>query len=1154
VQSCAWASRPLNAYDYVVLDLLERDQDPLRTISDDSGQWSFFLPPRQAIRYAIFDPVSGLISQGFDTTAPSGQRTSLTGATFRASTANDTDGDGLPDDIEHAIGTSPFRQDSNTDGLSDFSAIRNGEDPLAGFSLPIGIIGSLNLQGRSLDIAALPEDTNPTSRLALVAIGTGLAVVDLSNALSPNLLSRLPLSGNADSVAYDHTNRLAAVATGGSLAILDLSTPTTPILQRAIAVAAEQVEVLDGIAYLITGGELRSHDLTTGNLLTTLPLGAALVGLARAGTTLYARDAQNRIHVVQATGGGGELLTLRGSLQLPSSVGNTGERKLFAADGILYLPADDGFQGGFATVDVRNPTAPILLSGPDDRGLAGRAIALTGSGRAVIVGSPGGVFGTNVADVINTSDVMNTGALITRVNLPSRPNDVAIVNGLAVVATDAGLQVVNVLPRDVNGVAPTLSINTTGLDANPGRPGIQVREGAILPLSVSLSDDVLVSTVDVLVNGQVSWSDNSYPFDWRVNLPTIVSNGGTTVTVRARATDSGGTIGLSNPVTLELTPDSIAPTLLSSTPSERMPMGRTARTLTLLFSEPVRFEQPVEAVFQLLDATNNSIPFNDAIVRGGGRQLQLNLSSPPPEGPYRLQYIRSLIRDLAGNALGTGLGRIDFIVSPYDQIIIGSESNEKLTGGEGNDFLNGLAGGDMLYGYAGNDVLLGGENSDQLFGGAGNDLLDVGNGWSEGEFAWGEAGDDTLIGGNGSNPFLSGGDGNDQITLGSGGGRAYGDKGNDLLIAGTSVEQRPQLFGGEGDDQLRLNNAQGSANGESGNDDLLATIADGGDKVSITLNGGYGNDRLTVSGTHNGSVSLNGGGGLDVLSGSAGNDELNDGDPEWELAVFNPLNGHWYQMIEPMTVDEALAFAASRRLANRQGYLVTITHPWELGFLSSQFNLSFSNSRILLGASDAEEEGTWRWLGGPEVGEVFYVHGQIAQPGYANWRLGQPDSLLGEEDFAVQLGPRLGWDDIPRGSDRWSVVVEYGGTEGDGIDPFLQPGDTLLAGAGNDTLQARGDNDLIDGGPGTDTLYLYLTQTTADLTLYLTDPSLSQALPGGGSIIDIERFYLVVGDGDHTILLGPGDDTVRSGAGDDVIDLGDGDGQAIGGDGNDHLS
>lgn len=108
--------------------------------SDDAGGWGAIMAPfTSRVDASVFDPVSGLVAH---TTSAAGRlpqdRLRLT--PFGASTAPDSDGDGLSDDIEFALGTNPQRRDSDRNGVDDFDQFQQQN------------------QSRT-DIAASPGDT-----------------------------------------------------------------------------------------------------------------------------------------------------------------------------------------------------------------------------------------------------------------------------------------------------------------------------------------------------------------------------------------------------------------------------------------------------------------------------------------------------------------------------------------------------------------------------------------------------------------------------------------------------------------------------------------------------------------------------------------------------------------------------------------------------------------------------------------------------------------------------------------------------------------------------------------------------------------------------------------------------------------------------------
>jgi Ca2+-binding RTX toxin-like protein len=93
-----------------------------------------------------------------------------------------------------------------------------------------------------------------------------------------------------------------------------------------------------------------------------------------------------------------------------------------------------------------------------------------------------------------------------------------------------------------------------------------------------------------------------------------------------------------------------------------------------------------------------------------------------------------------------------------NDILVGSDADERLTTFAGNDLLSGRGGNDRLFGGDGNDSLRGNEGKDRLYGEDGNDELSGGDD------------DDTLAGGKGRDT-LEGGAGADTFEFATGDGR-----------------------------------------------------------------------------------------------------------------------------------------------------------------------------------------------------------------------------------------------------------------------------------------------------------------------------------------------------------------------------------------------
>lgn len=144
-------------------------------------------------------------------------------------------------------------------------------------------------------------------------------------------------------------------------------------------------------------------------------------------------------------------------------------------------------------------------------------------------------------------------------------------------------------------------------------------------------------------------------------------------------------------------------------------------------------------------------------------------------------------------------------------------------------------------------------------------------------------------------------------------------------------------------------------------------------------------------------------------------------------------NGHWYQYIAAPSIFAPVSFAAARADAlarshlGLDGYLATVTSAEEQAFINGAFSwlTGFGASgSAWLGASDAEVEGQWRWLDGPEAGQLL---------GYTYWGGGQPATGPGFEAYdylaqsiLVSSTPAIYFWAAQPGTGAFGYVVEYG--------------------------------------------------------------------------------------------------------------------------------
>ena len=171
----------------------------------------------------------------------------------------------------------------------------------------------------------------------------------------------------------------------------------------------------------------------------------------------------------------------------------------------------------------------------------------------------------------------------------------------------------------------------------------------------------------------------------------------------------------------------------------------------------------------------------------------------------------------------------------------------------------------------------------------------------------------------------------------------------------------------------------------------------------------------------------------------------NSGDVEIRVAAsvstenlyFNPINGHYYEFVSaPLTTDCKQGADAScitniedaiapKTLYGAQGYWAAITSKQENSFIANNMNAP----NIAIGLSDREEEGTWRWLYGPEKGAHTFFNWAENEPNNYNPCEEDDQACIPGEDYVVTnwQGAVGFWNDYgrPRFEDELSYIVEY---------------------------------------------------------------------------------------------------------------------------------
>ncbi|MEI7934832.1 MAG: Ig-like domain-containing protein, partial [Chlorobiaceae bacterium] len=373
-----------------------------------------------------------------------------------------------------------------------------------------------------------------------------------------------------------------------------------------------------------------------------------------------------------------------------------------------------------------------------------------------------------------------------------------------------------------------------------------------------------------------------------------------------------------------LQPESIAPTLVGSTPSDNATFVLVGSNIVLTFSKEVLAGSGDIVISDGTDIHTISIGDSSQVTISGSTVTINPAGDLLPDRSYSVQMASGLIKDMSGNSFAgiTDSTTLNF-TTLSGNALSGGGGDDTLVGGTGNDTLSGQSGNDLLIGGAGDDTLIGDNGywwvetgDDTLEGGAGNDYMSGGSGSDTYRFSRGDGqdvinnweydavagtvdtlefgadinaadisvirtGDDLLLTLNGTddsvkvqNYFVDEGASTYAVDLIQFGDGTVWDveaikskvlvwtTGNDTLIGYTANEV---LSGGDGNDSIE---------GRGGND-----VLDGG-IGNDTLNGGAGNDLVTGGSGNNvlygdaGDDTLVGGTGNDTLSGQSGNDLL----------------------------------------------------------------------------------------------------------------------------------------------------------------------------------------------------------------------------------------------------------------------------------------
>jgi Ca2+-binding RTX toxin-like protein len=419
----------------------------------------------------------------------------------------------------------------------------------------------------------------------------------------------------------------------------------------------------------------------------------------------------------------------------------------------------------------------------------------------------------------------------------------------------------------------------------------------------------------------------------------------------------------------------------------------------------------------------------------------------------------------------------------------------ELFGGSGNDILTGGSGNDLLFGEAGNDTLLGKGGNDLLFGGDGNDILTGGTG---NDMVFGQAGNDRMIWNPGDGSDLNeGGDGIDTVEVNGGNAaETFTVTPNGTRVRFDRVTPAPFT--------LDIGTAENLVVNMNGGDDTFTASNGLAGLISLTVDGGAGNDSITGG---DGNDTLLGGDGNDVIEGGRGNDMMFGGAGD-DIFTWDPGDGS--DVIEGQGGHDTMEFSG----ANVSEHIDISANGHRVRFSRDVANINMDLNgveQIDFQALGGADDITVNDLSGTDVTQVNL---DLATPPGSGTGDGQADIVTvngtAHRDMIQIAGTGTSFT-----VSGLSATVAVQGSEGANdqlVVNGLGSADNISASA----LTAGTVNLTLDGGAGNDTLI-------------------------GSQGDDL----LIGGDGNDFIIGGRGNDVAQMGAGNDTFVWNPGDGSDI---------
>lgn len=603
------------------------------------------LSPEGYYMVAYLDPVTLRVGVAFFAGAKVGQVTTIPTAALEpgSEVGPDDDGDGLPNVSELILGTNPAKADTDGDGINDGAEMKSGGNPLDNIPVASGLIAAMSLPGHAVDVVAMGGH-------AYVALLDGrLAVAELRGTENPVLTTMLPVQSGASALSGAGST-LAVIRGASGMAIVNVSNPAAPAVVWSGAfespvsgVGVRGDEVFAGLR----NGKIVVLNAATGAETRRLEWNRGVVSAFRfEGSWMYALTTTH-LGVFAQMGSG---WTFASDLQVSNSDQTPASRAIMIENGVAWVGFESGFTVGMVTIDLSNPLALSVIGRPSNRQPVVHGVASVGNRTLLSLISARN--GQKTLSIYGTEQPTNVTRLIASLPRASQPEAFTLHGGYAwVAAGPAGLQVYNFQSPDFAGIPPSVSLTV----AYPSGIARRAEYGALLPVTLVAQDDIGVRSIDLAVDGVVVQTVGATPGQLAIRLPAK-SEGKTSVTLRARATDLSANIGFSADEVIQLVEDASAPFPRKLDPYPGgLYLKDVIREVSAEMSEPVVSPLPENALTVQWSGADGILGTGDDVQVAGtasydsaARRVVFTAVDPLPGGKCEATLSAGLL-DAAGN-------------------------------------------------------------------------------------------------------------------------------------------------------------------------------------------------------------------------------------------------------------------------------------------------------------------------------------------------------------------------------------------------------------------------------------------------------------------------------------------------------------------------